>query len=497
MIQRADGKSKVIVKDGDTEDIIRVLVSTVPEVTEQTKVFARQFVKSKEGLYDLWEWVHTNIRYKEDPLGVQWIREPRRLYSDREGDCKSYTVFIVSVLQNMGIPWMIRFVNTERPNSKEVNHVYPIAILNGNQIPMDAISKAKFNWEPKRFHKIDYNMTEIHRLSGIGATANTDEQAILQYAKEVERLAADIPDEILNDDITKMTQGQFSRFLAARKYSALADNARGAQGQRAGTIAEALRSGNLAGISGTQADVLEVQRFLNQTAMQTGPAFVAPVIEIPGLSGLGSIKSRIKDIAENIKDAWRKVINFAFKTALPLAAPFFLLIFAKKKLKKKAAARQAKQRKILNWITETGKFENAAAVTEALKTGIAKKFGKQPEQILDAAASKKVSGQVGAVVAIATAAMSAIQVIVDLIGKISKLFKKNKVDADASAATDINEFAAEGYDEETTNSGVSKENATNKGGSKNIDFKPKEGKTGVMQYIPYAAVAVGIYLATR
>lgn len=455
MLPPADGREQLIKKDGRTADIIRAILAVVPEVTEQTRKFSGQFSADYEGLRELWHWVHNNIHYQEDPLGVQWIREPRRLWADREGDCKSYTLFIVSVLKNLGIPYLIRFVNTETPGSKEVNHVYPVAILpNGRAVPMDAIDKARFDWEPRRFFKKDYSMAEISRLSGIGAAA-ASEADLEQYAADIRRINAEIPDEVLENDITQMTQGEFARFMATQRYQALADNAATpGEASRFGGVVLALKEGSIAGIAGT-ADAARIQQFLQQTDQQTGRAFVPPVIEIPaGVAGVGSLISKLKDLASDVANVWKKLINHLFKVAIPLAAPFFLFAFAKKKLKGRSLAKQKRQLEVLNWVKNTGKFENDGQVFDAIRTGIANKFGKSPEQIIEEAAKPK--GKVGAVVAATLALLGAIKPLIEMIGKIASVFKKKAPAVSDGDAPDLEILAQEGFEGES----ISMPNAT-------------------------------------
>ncbi len=168
-VAKPDYKDVILFQNGDTDDIISVLLDTVKDTADQTKGFARQFSKDREGMKAIYDFIMANIKYKADPDGKQWIKTPARFYADKVGDCKSYTVFIVSVLHNMGLKYKIRFASYDR--DKIVTHVYPIAILpNGKEVIIDAVwgdAGGSFNSEKKFNFKIDYDMTQIHRLSGI------------------------------------------------------------------------------------------------------------------------------------------------------------------------------------------------------------------------------------------------------------------------------------------------------------------------------------------
>lgn len=437
-IARAKGTKVQLKSGGTTQDIINALLDTIPGVSRQTRGFSRQFTKDRAGLKNLWYWVRTEIHYNEDPLGVQWIREPARLWQDREGDCKSMTLFIVSVLENMGIQYKVRFSNTETPGGKQVNHVYPIAILpGGREVIVDAVYPA-FDAEKSFYYAKDYNMAEIYRLSGIGQV--NPEETAEQYLAKLELAVSDIPDDVLDNDITAMTAGQFARYQAAEKFDAQAATAQSeAARAKFSAAAAAVRSGSIAGIGAiAPIEAQKISKFLNVTAGQKGKAFKAPVLVLPdGIAGpdrIGSLKSALQN-------AWKKIVNWVFKTAMPLAAPFFLYSFLKKIFGARTSAKKAKQDKVLGWIQTAGKFDNKDAVMEAAKTGIIKKFGKTPQQLLnEAAAGQNVAG-IGFVVA---AIAKAIPFVIDIITKIVALFKKKDAPKPSeSDAADLNELSEE------------------------------------------------------
>jgi len=436
-ISRAAGKSVLLTKGGNTGDIINVILDVIPDVKRQTKGFATGFTPTKAGMQKLWSWVRTNIRYEEDPLGVQWVREPARLWHDKVGDCKSFTVFIVSVLENIGLDYRVRFSNTEIPDSKIVNHVYPIAILpDGSEVIVDAVYPF-FNAQ-KRFHFAkDYTMSDIYRLSGIGSAQIEEAE---KYLMELQTAVADIPDDVVDsEDITAMTAGQFSRWQAAEKFDAQAGASKTpVNAAKFRAAAQAVRSGNISGIGAiAPSEARKIETFLRATATQGQKAFSAPVLVLPdSLAG----NARVGSLVDAIKNAWKKIVNWIFKKAMPLAGPFFLYTFLKKSVGKKTDKKKAGQMKVLNWIQAAGKFDNKEAVIEAAKTAIIKKMGKTPEAILNDATNGQTVAGIGF---LATAAVTAITFVVEIIGKISALFKKNKTDVDKNDAADFEELSDE------------------------------------------------------
>ena len=160
MIQPAEGKSEVIKRFGDTQDIIDVLLLSDNDKNwvQQTKEFSKQFTPDLVGIKKLLDWVLDNITYKIDPTGVQWIKSPARTFEDKFADCKSLTLFITSVLQNLGIRYRIRFVGYKYQS--KVSHVYCLAYL-GQWIPLDTVwllpeYGGKFGTEKKYSISKDY-----------------------------------------------------------------------------------------------------------------------------------------------------------------------------------------------------------------------------------------------------------------------------------------------------------------------------------------------------
>lgn len=79
-----------------------------------------------------------NFTYKLDPQGEQLIKTPSRFLSDKVGDCKSFAIFICSVLTNLGIPCVMRFVDY---GEGDWRHVYAVAKIEGQDMPLDVVAK--------------------------------------------------------------------------------------------------------------------------------------------------------------------------------------------------------------------------------------------------------------------------------------------------------------------------------------------------------------------
>ena len=99
LIGPAQDQIKIIHRKGDTDDIIQVVLSTLTQNRNDVKDLAKTFSKDYDGLKEVFNLVKDNIEYMEDPDGGQWIQTPSYLWhKSRVGDCKSFTVFIASIL---------------------------------------------------------------------------------------------------------------------------------------------------------------------------------------------------------------------------------------------------------------------------------------------------------------------------------------------------------------------------------------------------------------
>ena len=98
-----------------------------------------------------------NIQYVEDGEAAQIIQEPARLNATRRGDCKSFSLFIASVLVCHRVRFSLMYVHYPDTFS---NHVYPVAHLAEGEIIVDAVwsrfddQKEPFNLIKEQFYKI-------------------------------------------------------------------------------------------------------------------------------------------------------------------------------------------------------------------------------------------------------------------------------------------------------------------------------------------------------
>lgn len=484
----------------NTSDIIRLMMQVEKSDRDDVQEFAKQFAPNKAGLKALYDFVNQNFAYQADPLYNQWVQTPSYLWHSKQGDCKSYTVFISNVLHWMGLKRIIRFANYT--GGRTVKHVYPIAILpTGERVVMDVVyeketpSRGGFNIEKPTHYQKD-RILNGYKGNGLYVLRGTEDvptaNQILADIADIER-ELNIPDSIITDgagDVTEMTSGQLDRVLMVDRLEAYRQHendpdlvARYDKGiQVLNTAAVSGTSGSLfAEIAGSSDPFLQsIAKFVETTETDTKPAVadVELVIamaeeeedKIAGKAKRRRRRQRRRDrrarrkaegkgvfrkvgkvlkkvgkvvgkgaaaVGKAFTKVWKKLLNFIFKTAAKVMGPYFLFTFLKGRIKgkngKEVRRRAAQQQKTLNWIAKVGKLDKRK-LSEAVRTGISKKTGATPEQIL--AGKKKISGpgvaEIGAVV---TAIISALSMVLEVIGKISALFKKDK-DGDGNPSKD-------------------------------------------------------------
>ncbi|MBO5833861.1 MAG: transglutaminase domain-containing protein [Alphaproteobacteria bacterium] len=172
---RVNNESTLINPKGVTSDIVTAVVDcyqrnvgTVPQ--SLLRIVAD--CDDENIAYNIFVWISDNIRYKKDPDGQQWVKTPARLIYDGCGDCKSYSILICSVLTIMGVKNKFRFVSYD--GTTNYSHVYPVAIIDGEQIPVDVVAwqqkGVEFGNEVEYTNKKDImNTTKISELSGFDA----------------------------------------------------------------------------------------------------------------------------------------------------------------------------------------------------------------------------------------------------------------------------------------------------------------------------------------
>lgn len=170
-ILEAEQADKVIHQNGGTSDIISVIMMADAHSAKYTKDFSEYLIDMEQDdqCETLYAFVQDNIHYKEDPIGEQWVKSPSRLWEDKEGDCKSFSLFIGSVLKNLNIPFVYRFAGYEEYG--DVTHVYIVAFPGDDEIILDAVPPMTYNEEASGFKKF-IDIAPITNISGVSTNRN-------------------------------------------------------------------------------------------------------------------------------------------------------------------------------------------------------------------------------------------------------------------------------------------------------------------------------------
>lgn len=172
---RVNNESTLINPKGVTSDIVTAVVDCYQRNVDTVPQSLLRIVadSDKQNIaYNIFVWVYENIRYKKDPDGQQWVKTPARLIYDGSGDCKSYSILICSVLTLLGVKNKFRFVSYD--GTTNYSHVYPVAIVEGEEIPVDVVALqqkgCEFGNEVEYTNKKDImNTTKISELSGFNS----------------------------------------------------------------------------------------------------------------------------------------------------------------------------------------------------------------------------------------------------------------------------------------------------------------------------------------
>lgn len=487
LIQPTDGGVHNQKKQFDTQDIISLVLAKDREAGAQLAEFSVGIPATKEGLRAIYDFLVRQIDYVKDPKGSQWVRSPANLIGERKGDCKSYSLFTAGILQNLGLEYYYDLTKYSRRH-KNPKHIYVTAILpNGEEVIVDAVwgtFGGDFNTEKAYVgDKIRYKMSKqgLAYLTGIGdANDGADTNTVVEAIAEIN---AQIPDSILRNDVTEMTEGELQRFTTASKLKSAANKAGSIEeARRMRAVASAVQYGELAGLGDAgleERDMTQVELFLEKTDKLTAPAFTAPTLRIAGADeeeetlngsrrarraarrsrrrkrrkekggfikrigrGIGKgVKTVVKGAGKVVKTvatafakAWKKVMNFFFKKLLPIMAPGLLFFrMAKKNLLKGKAKKSLKQQeKFVGWLVKRG--IKRSTIEAGADAGIMKKFGKTADAVVEDEMKK------GAKVGWVAAAATIISKVIAFIKQITGLFKKNdapKVDEDLLSNPDM------------------------------------------------------------
>ena len=165
-----EGIDAVYKSKADNKDIRDLLVKLVPKAKAQMVTFSKQFKgrTPQETCKNIFDYIKSNFTYVADG-GEQIIKLPSALLRKRVGDCKSYSLFTASILENLKIPY--KFVYTSYSANPIPQHVY---VVTENGCIIDVVYGI-FNQEKKPTYKYTQDMN-VRYMSGISGNCDCDSQ---------------------------------------------------------------------------------------------------------------------------------------------------------------------------------------------------------------------------------------------------------------------------------------------------------------------------------
>jgi len=156
-----EGIDSVYKSKADNKDIRDLLEKLVPKAKGQMVEFSKRFkgATDEQTCRNIFNYLMNHFTYVADGE-EQIIKMPSALLKKKVGDCKSYSLFTASVLENLGIPYTI--VYTSYNSNPIPQHVY---IITQKGCIIDAVY-GKFNQEKPPTFKYKKNMN-VRYMAGI------------------------------------------------------------------------------------------------------------------------------------------------------------------------------------------------------------------------------------------------------------------------------------------------------------------------------------------
>ena len=97
------------------------------------------------------DWIHRNITYVNDPADLELLQNPVKTVKLRAGDCDDQTTLACSLLRAIRVPCKFRTIapgiTRKRGKPLPFSHIYPVAIVDGQEVPFDTTQTNRVPWE--------------------------------------------------------------------------------------------------------------------------------------------------------------------------------------------------------------------------------------------------------------------------------------------------------------------------------------------------------------
>lgn len=147
-VPESNNNDVTITHNASIKTIMQEMYKIVDRTLWQTEEVAKRLRRPTEfeSVVNLFIYLLTHFKYKNDEWGFEQLREPIRSFKDRHSgiDCDCFSILIGSVLRHWGIRFFFRAVCYKRVRC--LAHVYPVAVINNNEVPLDVVSR-RFAYE--------------------------------------------------------------------------------------------------------------------------------------------------------------------------------------------------------------------------------------------------------------------------------------------------------------------------------------------------------------
>lgn len=224
---KANANEKTIVSDksAEVEDVVRLMQKVVWKYRKDTLQIA-SILKGRnleESITNIWEFLYHHIQYKLDTSGLEELRRPARLWSDRQGDCDDYAITASSMLTNLNIPHAFRITKYDK---MYFQHVYVIIPHSKGHYVIDPVL-SRSNYEKPFTDKKDFHMNlngiNVAVLEGFGNTSGQAFVNDLLFDEELEGLGR-LSDQEADEKLYKYLVNTRSFVLENPKSVALYEN---------------------------------------------------------------------------------------------------------------------------------------------------------------------------------------------------------------------------------------------------------------------------------
>jgi hypothetical protein len=154
--------NKILVSRYQTSgEIASAIVKAIKDSTDSAKNLAPYFKArtKKESCQVIFEFLKKVVPYRKESSDNQTAKTINRILKDASkygGDCKHYATFSASICKALHIPCKLRLIS-QRFNDTTPNHIYCVAVINGNEIIIDPVLNS-FDDEARYNYKYDINI---------------------------------------------------------------------------------------------------------------------------------------------------------------------------------------------------------------------------------------------------------------------------------------------------------------------------------------------------